>query len=175
MRASRRRLAVGTRLFVIVACAALFPSGASAQDEAGPAWAIVPSLGFGTVRVNESWNSGGAEAALDVEYGDSDWRAGGFASLRGIGVGCSESCFEGGPAFALGAARSVGALWLGGGVGTMKQHGSWRFLPYGRISFDAAPLRVDLRIEWPQQDGSGVYLPLLIGMPIGRATAGRAP
>jgi hypothetical protein len=168
MRAFPRRPAA-VPLTLMLAGAALLPSAASAQRDAGRGLAVVPALGFGTVRVNGGWNSGGAEAALGVEYAGADWRADGFGSLRGIGVGCSESCFDGGPAFALGASRSVGALWLGGGAGTMKQHGRWRFLPFGRISVDAARLRLDLRIEWPQQDGSGVYFPLMVGIPIGRA------
>ena len=155
------------RLTLLLASATLFPAAGAAQELSRSGWTIVPSLGFGTVRVNHSWNSGGAEAAFDVEYGGTDWRADAFTSLRGLGVGCSESCFEGGPAFALGAARSVGALWVGGGAGTMKQHGSWRFFPYGRVSFDAEPVRLDLRVEWPQQDGSGVYFPILVGFPIG--------
>ena len=126
----------------------------------------MPWLGFGMVRAGESWNSGGLEAALELEYGDASWRGSALASERGVGVGCSEACFEGGPAFAIGAARSIGDLWIGAGAGTMHQHGGWRFLPYGRISVDAARARLDLRIELPQQDGSGTYFPLLVGLPL---------
>ena len=81
-------------------------------------------------------------------------------------MGCSEACFEGGPPVAAGVSRSLGALWLGSGAGMMEQFGEWRLPPYGRISLDAAPFRFDLRVELPQHSGSGVYLPILIGIPI---------
>jgi hypothetical protein len=127
----------------------------------------VPWLGFGIVHSGESWNSGGLEAAVELVYEAADWRLSAYASERGVGVGCSEACFEGGPALAAGASRSMGGgLWLGGGAGAMHQHGRWRFLPYGLLSVDAARVRLDLRIELPQQDGSGVYFPILVGLPL---------
>jgi hypothetical protein len=140
---------------------------ASAQTGPHRSWAVVPLLGFGVVR-DEGWQSAGMEAAVELEYGGTDWRWSGYGSLRGLGVGCSHVCFDGGPAVAIGGSRSVGALWIGGGAGIMKQFGEWRLLPYGRISQDAAPFRFDMRVELPQWSGLGVYLPILIGIPIGR-------
>jgi hypothetical protein len=93
------------------------------------------------------------EAALELEYGGTDWRWRGYGSVRGSGVGCSPACFDGGPAVAIGSSRSVGALWLGGGAGMMKQFGEWRLLPLGRVSVDAAPFRFDTRVELPQWSG----------------------
>ena len=146
------------------------PAAASAQDDAGAAWKVVPLLGFGVVRVNESWNSAGMEAAAHIEYGGTAWRGNGYASVRGVGVSCSHTCFDGGPAVGIGASRSVGAVWIGGGLGVMKQLGQWRLSPYGRISLGAAPLRFDVRIEFPQHTGSGVYFPILMGIPISLST-----
>ena len=123
-------------------------------------------LGFGALLVNETLGSAGMETAVALEYGDSDWRATSFASLRGLGVSCSHACFTGGPALALGAARSVGEVWIGAGVGIMKQFDEWRLLPYGRIALDVAPLRLEVRVEDPQHRGSGVYIPFLVGLPI---------
>ena len=51
----------------------------------------------------------------------------------------------------------------------MKQLGRWRLSPHGRISLDAAPVRFEFRIELPQHTGSGVYLPILVGVPISRS------
>lgn len=166
----RRRLVCGwTWLGVIVLHTALAPVAVWAQAEPYRAWTIVPMVGFGVTRVNTSWNSAGLEAAVDLEYGGSAWRGSGYASVRGVGVSCSHACFEGGPAFAAGASRSIGAVWIGGGVGIMKQFGTWRLSPHGRISFDAAPFRVEFRMELPQHTGSGVYMPILVGIPISRS------
>ena len=152
---------------LLAASIAMTPNSAAAQEERTDTWAIVPSMGFGMVRVGESRNSAGMELAVDVEYGGAAWRADAFASLRGLGVGCSHSCFDGGPALAAGVSRSLGRVRLGGGMGTMNQLGDWFLLPYGRISVNAAALRFNLRVEFPQDD-SGVYFPLLIGIPLPR-------
>jgi hypothetical protein len=146
---------------------AVAPATVFAQMEPHRSWAVVPLLGFGAVRDGD-WESAGMEAAVELEYGGTDWRWSGYGSLRGLGVGCSHACFDGGPAVAIGGSRSVGALWIGGGAGIMKQLGEWRLLPYGRISLDAAPFRFDMRVELPPWSGSSVYLPILIGIPISR-------
>lgn len=164
----RRPLAVLAWGWAFLLAAAGVPPTASAQTEPQRSWAVVPWLGFGVVRDNGDWGSAGAEAALELEYGGAGWRWSGYASLRGLGVACSVACFTGGPALAIGASRSVGVLWIGGGAGVMKQFGAWHPLPYGRISLDAAPFRIDLRVELPQESGQGVYLPLLVGIPISR-------
>jgi hypothetical protein len=122
-------------------------------------------LGLGVVRDGD-WGSGGMEAAIELEYAGTGWRWSGYGSLRGLGVGCGEACFDGGPALAVGGSRSVGVLWIGGGAGVMRQFGEWHLLPYGRASLDAAPFRIDLRVELPQGDGLGVYVPVLVGFPI---------
>ena len=155
-------------LALAIACIAGAPSPAAAQAEPVRAWTVVPWLGFGVVRAGESWNSGGMEAAVELSYERAGrWRASAWASERGIGVGCSEACFEGGPAFAVSAARGIGrSFWLGAGAGTMHQHSRWRFVPFGRATWDADRVRLDFRIERPQQDGSGVYFPLLVGLPL---------
>lgn len=161
---------------------ALLPAAASGQaPEPHRSWAVVPMLGFGVVRDGE-WGSAGMEAALELEYGGSDWRWNGHGSVRGLGVSCSHAraatevstCFDGGPAVAVGGMRSLdalslGALWIGAGAGVMKQFGEWRLVPYGRISLDAAPLRIETRVEFPQFDGMGPYVPILIGIPIPRS------
>jgi hypothetical protein len=130
-------------------------------------------LGMGVVRESGGWNSAGAEAALELEYGGAAWRWSGYASLRGLGVGCSHACFDGGPAAALGVARSLGPLWLGGGVGVMDQLGRSRVVPYGRLSLPVARFRLDLRVERTRQTGSDVYFPLLVGFPIPLRGPGR--
>src|SRR5687768_9898721 len=138
MRDTRRRLAAFAWAWLpLLLHGALVPTAASAQMEPQRSRALVPLLGFGMVR-DGGWGSAGMEAAVDLEYGGTDWRWSGYGSLRGLGVGCSHACFNGGPAVAIGGARSVGALWIGGGAGIMKQFGSWRFIPYGRISLEAA-------------------------------------
>jgi hypothetical protein len=50
----------------------------------------------------------------------------------------------------------------------MKLFTRWRMLPFGRISFDAHPVRNDVRGEFPQFAGLGVYVPVLVGVPISR-------
>jgi hypothetical protein len=162
----RRRMVFGwTWLGVIVLHTASAPVAAWAQAEPQRRWTVVPLVGFGVTRVDASWNSAGLEAAIGLEYGGSAWRGSGYASIRGVGVGCSHACFDGGPAFGVGVSRSIGAVWIGGGAGIMKQFGTWRPSPHGRISLDAAPFRFEIRIELPQHTGSGVYLPILVGVP----------
>jgi hypothetical protein len=156
-------------LGVIVLHIVLAPVVASAQAEPQRRWAVVPLVGFGVTHVDASWNSAGLEAAIDLEYGGSAWRGSGYASIRGVGVSCSHACFDGGPALAVGASRSIGAVWIGGGAGIMKQFGTWRLSPHGRISLDAAPFRFEFRVEFPQHTGSGVYLPILVGVPLTRS------
>lgn len=169
MRETRRSPAVFPWAWLpLLLGAAVLPEKASAQTEPHRSWAVVPLLGFGVARRNGNWESAGAEAAVDLEYGGPGWRWSGYASLRGLGVNCSEACFDGGPAVAIGGSRSVGALWIGGGAGVMRHFGAWRLLPYGRISIDAAPVRFDARVELPQASGLGVYLPILVGIPISR-------
>ena len=168
MRATRRRLAAFACAWLpVLLSVALEPAVVSAQTAPQRSWAIVPLLGFGVVR-NGGWGSAGMEAAIELEYGGTGWRWSGYASQRGVGVGCSHACFDGGPAVAVGGSRSVGAVWIGGGAGVMKQLGEWRLLPYGRISLDLPPFRFDLRVELPQWNGSGPYLPILMGIPITR-------
>jgi hypothetical protein len=161
---------LGAGLALLVTCAGVWAPEASAQ-EPERAWAVIPMLGGGRVREEGGWNSAGAEAALELEYGGSGWRWSGYASQRGLGVGCSESCFDGGPAFAAGIARSFGRLWLGGGAGVMKDFGAWRRFPYGRASFHASRFRFDVRFELPDDGRSNVYIPILIGIPLPRRTA----
>jgi len=155
-------------LALVITCTALTSRDAAAQDEPVRAWTVTPWVGFGVVHAGESWNSGGMEAAIELTYERAGrWRASGYASERGIGVGCSEACFEGGPAFAVSAAQGIGrSFWIGAGAGTMHQHGRWRFVPFGRATWDADRVWLDFRIERPQQDGSGVYFPLLVGLPL---------
>src|SRR5688572_6061446 len=128
MRETQRRLSAfsWTWLALLPTLPMVIPAAASAQDDARRAWTVVPFLGFGVVRVNQSWNSASMEAAVDLEYGDTAWRGNGCGSVRGIGVGCSHTCFDGGPAVGIGASRSVGKAWIGGGLGVMKQLGQWR-------------------------------------------------
>jgi hypothetical protein len=169
MRETQRRLSAFSWAWLFIpTLAAAIPTAALAQDDARRAWTVVPLLGFGVVRINESWNSAGMEAAIDLEYGGTAWRGNGYASVRGVGVSCSHACFDGGPAVGIGASRSVGAVWIGGGLGVMKQLGQWRLSPYGRISLGRAPLRFDFRVEFPQHIGSGIYFPVLVGVPISR-------
>ena len=146
---------------------AVVPATLSAQTEVAPHWTAVPLLGFGGVR-DGGWGSGGMEAALELGYERAGWRWSGYGSLRGLGVGCSHACFDGGPAFAMGVTRSVGAIWIGGGLGAMRQFAAWHALPYGKVSLDAAPLRLDLRVEFPRRSGLGVYMPVLVGIPLSR-------
>jgi hypothetical protein len=136
-----------------------------AQTEPQGGWVVIPSLGFGVVRDGD-WGSAGMEVALEGGYERAGWRWSGYGSLRGLGVGCSHACFDGGPAIAVGVSRSFGALWIGGGAGVMKQLAEWHTLPYGRISLDAAPVRFEARIELPSNVGGGVYVPVLIGIPL---------
>jgi len=166
MRATRRPPAASAWAWLpLLLNVAVVPAMASAQTEPHRTWAVVPLLGFGVVRDGD-WESAGMEAAVELEYGGTGWRWSGYGSLRGLGVNCSEACFDGGPAVAIGGSRSVGALWFGGGVGLMKHFGEWRLLPHGRISLDAAPFRFDMRVELPPWNGTGVYLPILVGIPI---------
>jgi hypothetical protein len=168
MRQIRRPLAVCTWVWLtVVFAAAVLPAKAAAQTEVRPAWAIVPLVGLGAARDNDTWGSGGAEVALDVEYGGAAWRGSASGSIRGLGMSCSEGCIDDGAAVALGASRSLGVLWIGGGVGFMRYR-EWHLRPYGRISLDAAPVRFDVRVELPRQRGRSVYVPVLIGIPISR-------
>jgi hypothetical protein len=48
----------------------------------------------------------------------------------------------------------------------MRDFEEWHLLPFGRLSLDAAPFRFDVRVEFPQQRGVDVYVPILIGVPI---------
>jgi hypothetical protein len=155
-----------TWLPVLLGLAAV-PAALSAQTEVEGHWTAVPLLGFGVVR-DGGWGSGGMEAALELGYERAGWGWSGYGSLRGLGVGCSHACFDGGPALAMGVSRSVGAIWIGGGMGAMRQFGEWHALPYGRVSLDAAPLRLDLRVEFPRRSGPGVYMPILVGIPVSR-------
>lgn len=167
----RGRPVASVWLALLLIQTALTPVAAWAQTEPDRRWSLVPELGFGATRVNGGWNSAGLEAAVDLEYGGTNWRGNAVASLKGVGVGCSHACFEGGPAVAVGVSRSLGAFWVGGGAGVMRQFGTWRPYPYGRIFIDATPFRLELRAEFPQHTGSGVYIPVLVGMPIpGRAS-----
>jgi hypothetical protein len=147
---------------------AALPVRATAQVEPDRAWAVVPLLGGGRVSEGGNWRSAGAEAALELEYGGSDWRGSAYASQRGLGTSCSEGCFDGGPAFAAGIARSLGPVWLGGGTGAMKQFGRWRQIPFGRASFHASRFRFDVRVETPQDGRTDAYVPILIGIPFPR-------
>jgi hypothetical protein len=160
------------RLLAVSASLAAFACGlgfAGIRAQTAPrAWALVPMLGFGVVTDHGNVGSAGVETALELENGGSGWRWSGYASLRGIGVGCSEACFDGGPALALGGSRSIGPLWIGGGAGAMKLFGRWRTLPFGRISLDWRRVRFDVRAEFPQFAGLGVYVPILVGVPISR-------
>ena len=173
MRATPPRSASLSRawLALLVTCIAVLPAQASAQAAPARAWAVVPLLGGGRVREEGGWNSAGAEAALELEYGGANWRGSAYASQRGLGVGCSEACFDGGPAFAVGVARSFGPLWLGGGAGVMKDFGRWTRFPYGRASIHASRFRFDVRVELPEDDRSNVYVPILVGIPIPRRSA----
>lgn len=161
-----RSPAVSSWAWLPLLAIAVLPAAASAQTEPARAWAVVPLLGFGVVRDNGQWGSAGMEAAVELEYGGTDWRWSGHGSLRGVGVGCSHACFDGGPAVAIGGSRSIGALWIGGGASAMKDFGRWRLQPYARLSLDAAPFRFDMRVELPREHGLSVYLPILVGMPI---------
>lgn len=147
--------------------AAVLPPAAAAQTDAGPTWSVVPLVGFGVLRRNGGWDSAGMEAGVDIEHANTRWRGYGSAALRGVGVSCSHGgCLDGGPAAAIGGARSVGKLWIGGGTGIVKHAGHWRWLPYGRLSLDAAPFRLDMRAERSPVAGSSIHLPILIGFPI---------
>ena len=123
---------------------AVVPARASAQIERQRTWAVVPLLGFGTVRDNATWGSAGMEAALELEYGGTSWRWNGHGSLQGLGVGCSHACFDGGPAVGIGGS------------------------PYGRISLDRSRVRFDVRVELPRRYGLSAYVPLMVGIPISR-------
>jgi hypothetical protein len=57
---------------------------------------------------------------------------------------------------------------MGGGIGAMRQFREWRPLLFGRISLDAAPFRLDLRVELLRGSGPGVYVPMLVGIPVSR-------
>jgi hypothetical protein len=161
---------LGSMLWLLLALVALLPARASSQESAPAAWAVVPLLGAGVTRENDSWGSAGVEAAVELEYGGQRWRGGSYGSWRGLGVGCSERCLEGGPAVGIGASRSVGGLWIGGGALAMKQSAEWQVVPFVRVSMDAQPLRLDLRIELPRSYQRGLYVPILVGFPI---SAGR--
>ena len=154
-------------LLTLLVLGALAPDPASAQIGGRPGWSVVPALGFGVVRVNDSWNSGGMEAGVEVGYGGPTWGWDAYGSMNGLGVACSHVCFDGGPALTTGPSVGIGRLQIGAGAGAMKQFGSWRLLPYGRVSLLRGPLRFDLKVEVPQQDGVGVYFPLMVGVPIG--------
>jgi hypothetical protein len=158
----RRPLPLRTWVWLLVLfAAAVLPSRAAAQAS----WAVVPFVGLGAARDNGTWGSGGAEVALDVEYGDADWRGTASGSIRGLGMGCSEGCIDDGGSAALGGARSLRAVWLGAGLGVMKYR-EWHLRPYARISLDVAPVRFDVRVELPREAGRSVYVPILIGIPI---------
>ena len=134
----------------------------SAQAPAGRALTVAPSLGFGVLRRNGDWESGGVEASLELGYGDARLRWLAQGSLRGVGVDCSDGCSDGGWGFSVGALRSVGRVWLGGGAGLADQFGDWQLQPQGRIVFDVGRVELQLRLEVPLEAG-GVYLPILIG------------
>ena len=160
--APRTTASLSVWLVFFFACAML-PRAGSAQAQPQRAFSVVSLLGFGVVSDGD-WSSVGLEAALDLVYGGTDWQWSVYGSWRGLGVGCSEACFDGGPALAVGVSRSIGRFWLGAGAGAMHEFGRWRPLPYARISVERAPFRIDLRVELPQEEvGGGVYLPLLLG------------
>lgn len=167
MHESCRPLAAIARVWLLALLGhALIPAMGYAQVTPPRTWTVVPLLGFGAVLDNGNLESAGMESALDIEYGGTRWRWSGYSSLRGLGVGCSHACFDGGPAVTIGVSRSLNALWIGGGVGGMRQLGAWHVLPYGRLSLEAAPFRLDVRLELPPGTGQGIYVPLLIGFPV---------
>lgn len=150
---------------LLVTLAVAIPSGGAAQADAARGWTVTPMLGFGVVHDGD-WRSAGMEAALELGYGGDAWRLTGHGSQQGLGVTCSHACWGGGPAFAVGGARSVGSFWLGAGVGLMRQFGEWRPAPWAGVSFDTEPFRIDMRVEFPEADGARIYLPVLLGYPI---------
>jgi hypothetical protein len=98
----------------------------------------VPLLGFGALGDGD-WSSTGVELALDLSYGGTEWRGTAYGSWRGLGVGCSEVCFDGDLRSQSACPDPIGHLWLGGGAGAMHDFGRWRRLSYARISLDGKP------------------------------------
>ena len=129
--------------------------------------AVTPYLGLGTLRRNGSWESAGLEASLQLGYGGTRLRWHTAASLRGIGVSCSDGCADGGWAFSVGVARAVGRVWLSGGAGVANQFGDWQLHPYAGVVLDEGRLQLQLRLEVPLEAG-GVYVPILVGFPLPR-------
>ena len=158
------RMRARARLAFLFAVAA--PTTAAAQPDEPRGWALVPSLGFGFVEENRDWRSGGAEAGVELEYGHDAWRWSGQASVRGLGLGCSEGCYGGGPAIALGVSRALGPVWAGAGAAVIEHVEEWHPLPFGRLAVDRGPARFELRVEVPRLSAINVYLPIVLALPI---------
>ena len=111
---------------------------------------------------------------MALEYGGA-WRGQVEGSIRGVGVSCSADalpgvssggCFDGGAGVILGVVRSVGAGWLGAGVGASDQFGAWRVAPFARVALDVGCCRLDGRMEVHR--GSRLYVPVRVGFPLAR-------
>jgi len=152
-------------LLALLAYLGQHPPSLQAQNTEDASLTVTPSLGLGAILDRGHFESGGAEALLEVEWTRSRLRWDAFASFRGIGVGCSDGCDLSGEAFGVGVSYLLNRVGVGGGVGVLHQAWQWHLQPHGQISVAFGAFRAQLRIEVPQ-GVDGVFFPILWGLQV---------
>jgi len=151
-------------LSLLAAALLLGPDAVPAQAPSG-SWGLVASLGGGTVRDGRDWSSGGMEVGLGLEVLGEAWRGRVAASLRGVGVGCSHACVDGGWGASVGLSRRLLGLHPGMGVAYSDQFGEWQAHPFVGLASEWRALIAELRAEFPREAG-GAYVPLVLSLRI---------
>jgi len=126
---------------------------------------VTPSVGFGAVFDGGHPESGGMSTLIQIEMNRDRLRWGLFASVRGIGVGCSDGCDLSGKALGAEIAFLMGRVSVGPGLGLIHRFTGWHAQPHGQLSFPLGTLRVQLRVE-VASGSNGLHVPLLLGRQI---------
>lgn len=141
------------------------PEPVRAQSVAVTTVAITPSVGLGPIFDHGDLVSWSANVLVDLGVTRAPWRWSVFASARGFGAACADSCDLSGEALGLGVERLVRGVSFGGGVAGLRQSGAWYFQPVGMVSVTRGRVRAQLRVEAPR-GGFGVNIPILFGVRI---------
>jgi len=149
-------------LVVLLACFGVEPLLA---QEAPTVPTVIPSVGFGAVFDSGHPESGGMSTLIQIEMSGDRLRWGLFASVRGIGVGCTDGCDLSGRALGAEIAFLVGRVGIGPGLGLIHRFTGWHVQPHGQLSLLLGTLRVQLRVE-VSSGSNGVHVPLLVGRQI---------
>lgn len=147
------------------------PVAAQARDPGGVFVSVTPSGGIGPVFDHGAFVSFNGTVHLELDVTRGPWRWSAFASARGIGARCDDGCDLGGTAVGAGLTIVEGRVGLGGGLGALRQSDGWHALPHLSVVAESGPLRVQARLDWPR-GGYGVFLPVLVGVPLPSGGAG---